>query len=94
METVFNDSVDEISKMLLSISKSNKDLDILQNYIGLSDDIDKVSFVPDNKVNNYNIKIIDNIVIGQGKKLHPIQIEAELPLEGMLFLNINEFLEK
>lgn len=93
METGFNDSVDKISKMLLSISKSNKDLDILQNYIGLSDDIDKVSFVPDNKVNNYNIKIIDNIVIGQGKKLHPIQIEAELPLEGMLFLNINEFLE-
>ena len=94
MQTGFDDSVDKICNILIDIVKSNRDLDIVQNYIGLSDEIDKVSFIPDNKVNDLDIKVTGNIVgVGLKNELHSIQKDAKLPLEGMLFLPVNEFME-
>lgn len=94
MQTGFNDSVDKICNILIDIVKSNRDLDVVQNYIGLSDEIDKVSFIPDNKVNDLDIKVTGNIIgIGLKNELHSIQKDAKLPLEGMLFLPSNEFME-
>jgi hypothetical protein len=48
-EVGYDDVVSEIATFLLSII--GLDMDISQNYIGISDETDKISFIPDNKVN-------------------------------------------
>ncbi len=43
-----SNSVDKICDFLLHIV--GKDLNITQNYIGLSDEVDKISFIPEDKI--------------------------------------------
>lgn len=94
METGFNDSVNKICEILLKIVKSERDLDINQNNIGLSNEIDKVSFIPQDKLENATIKLLPGtIVIGVSGHLHEIQKEAKLPLEGMVFTQPENFLD-
>ena len=100
METGFNDPVNKICEILLKIVKSGRDLDINQNNIGLSNEVDKVTFIPEDKLENATIKLLPKnihghgtVVNGSGGELHPIQKEAKLPLEGMVFTQPENFLQ-
>jgi len=94
METGFNDPVNKICEILLKIVKSGRDLDINQNNIGLSNEVDKVTFIPEDKLENATIKLLPGTVVnGSGGELHPIQKEAKLPLEGMVFTQPENFLQ-
>lgn len=92
MKTGFPGPVDNICDVLLDMIGT--DLDINQNNIGLSNETDKVTFIPEDKLDQANVKIIKNVIsysIGNG--LHPVQQEAKLPLEGMIFIEVENFLE-
>ncbi len=94
METGFNDPVNKICEILLKIVKSGRDLDINQNNIVLSNEVDKVTFIPEDKLENATIKLLPGTVVnGSGGELHPIQKEAKLPLEGMVFTQPENFLQ-
>jgi hypothetical protein len=92
MKTGFFGPVDKICDVLLDMIGT--DIDINQNNIGLSTETDKVTFIPEDKLDQANIKIIKNVVSNSpDKSLHPIQVEAKLPLEGMIFTEVENFLE-
>lgn len=92
MKTGFYNPVEKICDFLLKIS--GKDLDITQNYIGLSDEIDKISFIPEDKIGKADIKLLPGTVVNGGDgQLHEIQKDAKLPLEGMLWMQPENFLE-
>jgi hypothetical protein len=83
-------SVVKICEFLLHIM--GKDINISQNYIGLSDDVDKISFIPEEKKGNAVIKLLpDTVINGSNGELHSIQIEAKLPIEGMIFIQPENF---
>ena len=44
-------SVSRVANKLLDIANSDKDLRLVQNFIGIDNDASKVSFVPDNRIN-------------------------------------------
>jgi len=93
METGFNDPVSKICEVLLKIVKSERDLNISQNNIGLSNEVDKVTFVPEDKLENATIRLLPGTVVNGGGELHTIQKEAKLPEEGMVFIQPENFLE-
>jgi hypothetical protein len=72
---------DKIADFLLSVI--GKDINITQNYIGLSDEVDKISFIPENKVKFDRVKVINGTVVDAGKpKVHQIIIDAGIPTDG------------
>jgi hypothetical protein len=92
LKTGFSNPVDNICDFLLDIV--GKDLDITQNYIGLSDEVDKISFIPEDKIGKADIKLLPGTVVNGGDgQLHEIQKDAKLPLEGMLWIQPENFLE-
>lgn len=91
MKTGFSNPVDKICDFLLDIS--GKDLDITQNYIGLSDEVDKISFIPEDKIEKAEIKLLPGTVVSASdNQLHEIQKDAKLPIEGMLWIQPENFL--
>lgn len=93
METGFNDPVSKICEVLLKIVKSERDLDINQNNIGLSNEVDKISFIPEDKLDRATIKLVPGSVVNGGTELHSVQIEAKLPAEGMVLNQPETFLQ-
>lgn len=93
METGFNDPANKICEVLLKIVKSKRDLDISQNNISLSNEVDKVSFIPEDKLDRATIKLVPGSVVNGGTELHSVQIEAKLPAEGMVFNQPETFLQ-
>jgi len=92
MKTGFPGPVDNICDVLLDMIGT--DLDINQNNIGLSTETDKITFIPEDKIDQANVKIIKNVVsYSQDNDLHPVQKEAKLPTEGMIFIEVENFLE-
>jgi hypothetical protein len=69
------------AKILLTLC--NKDMNLVQNFIGLDNDINKVSFVPDNKaIKDPNIVSVDfdaNVIVAD----HSIIDELHIPREGL-----------
>jgi hypothetical protein len=88
MKTGFPGPVDNICDVLLDMIGT--DLDINQNNIGLSTETDKITFIPEDKLDQANVKIIKNVIIND---LHPILKEVKLPVEGMIFIDVENFLE-
>jgi hypothetical protein len=71
---------DRIADVLLSLI--GKDININQNYIGLSDEVDKITFIPEDKVKFDRVKVINGTVIDAGKpKVHQIVIDAGIPTD-------------
>jgi hypothetical protein len=92
LKTGFPNPVEKICDFLLDVA--GKDLDITQNYIGLSDEVDKISFIPEDKIGNADIKLLPGTVVNAGgEKLHEIQKDAKLPIEGMIWTQPENFLE-
>jgi hypothetical protein len=82
LQNSFDYSVEKIASILLKIIGT--DLDIVQNYIGLSDDVDKISFIPSNRVNFDKVKIVDGRVVDGGRpNVHQIIIDAKIPTEDI-----------
>lgn len=74
---------DKIANILLS--SMGKDINITQNYIGLSDEVDKITFLPENKVKLDKVKIIKEKVIDADRpNVHKIILDAGIPLNGEL----------
>ena len=82
LQNSFDYSVEKIASILLKIIGT--DLDIVQNYIGLSDDVDKISFIPSNRVNFDKVKIVDGRVVDGGRpNVHQIVLDAKIPTEDV-----------
>ena len=82
LQNSFDYSVEKIASILLKIIGT--DLDIVQNYIGLSDDNDKISFIPSNRVNFDKVKIVDGRVVDGGRpNVHQIVLDAKIPTEDV-----------
>jgi hypothetical protein len=70
----------------------NKEFDISQNYIGLSDDSGKVAFTPDSKMKFDNVKVINGTVVDSGAPvIHPIVIQAGIPNKGLVLAQPMDF---
>jgi hypothetical protein len=70
----------------------NKEFDISQNYIGLSDDNGKVSFTPDSKITFDKVKVINGTVVDSGAPvIHPIVIQATIPTKGLVLVQPMDF---
>ena len=53
-------------------------MNISQNNIGLSNEVDKVTFVPEDKLENATIRLLPGTVVsGGGGELHEIQKEED-----------------
>jgi hypothetical protein len=84
-------SIHNLAKFLLSIS--DKDMKLVQNFIGVDNDNDKVSFVPDNKV-----KLVDNVfsLLVSDNKLeqvvgnHSLIDTFKIPRKGLHFISKTE----
>jgi hypothetical protein len=83
-EVGYDDVVSEIATFLLSIV--GLDMDISQNYIGISDETDKISFIPDNKV-NFNSVSYRNSQVLRFKSVHQIILDAKIPTEGLILID-------
>ena len=82
LQNSYDYSIEKIASILLKIIGT--DLDIVQNYIGLSDDVDKISFIPTNKVNFDKVKVIDGRVVDGGRpNVHQIILDAKIPTEDV-----------
>ena len=77
----------QVSSILLQIA--GKDLKLIQNYIGVDKESDKVSFVPDNKIKkNSNILNLVGVEDGSITNLvgdHSIIDSCRIPREGLMF---------
>jgi hypothetical protein len=76
-----------VSNTLLQIA--GKDLKLIQNYIGVDKESDKVSFVPDNKI-KYDKNIINLVGVEDGSITnivgdHSIIDSCRIPREGLMF---------
>jgi len=91
LQNSYDYSVEKVANILLKMIGT--DLDIIQNYIGLSDDVDKISFIPTNKVKFDKVKIIDGRVVDGGRpNIHQIILDAKIPTEGIVMFQPNEYL--
>lgn len=76
------------AKILLIIC--NKDMNLVQNFIGLDNDINKVSFVPDNKaIKDPNIVSVD-FDLGNIVGDHSIIDDLHIPREGLRHPHIRQ----
>jgi hypothetical protein len=78
----YDEPVVMIATFLIGLVSSN--IDISQNYIGLSDEVDKISFTPDNKINYNSISYRDSNVIRFEKSPQDIILTAGIPIEGLI----------
>ncbi len=92
MKTGFHDPVEKICDFLLDIS--GRDLDLSQNYIGLSDEIDKITFIPQDKIEKTYAKVLPGTIVPVFQSgIHPIQRDANIPTEGLIHLQPEKYKE-